>query len=178
MKRFFTFVLALMLCLSISAAEEPAPQELVLGNITIALPENSKILIESENNGLYEMAGNLGDALQTFALQHASLDAEVVERVRTERGEKEMMRQLAGEQLALLDVFRFETAFPAVKDGVLCVTSSLDFQFQGAIQSGLSLALFLDGTELTVLVTMDINGTAEVSAQLLEQMIAPMMAAE
>lgn len=178
MKRFFAFALVLMLCLSMAAAEETAPKEMVLGNITFALPQSSEILTEAENDGIYEMAGNLGEALQIFAVRHISLDAQVVERMRSERGEEEMLRQFAGEQLAVLDVLTFEAAFPAARDGILCVTSSLDFQYQGAIPSGLSLALFLDGTQLTALFTLDINGTAEVSAQLLEQMIAPMMAAE
>ena len=175
MRRIWAFMLILALCLPCAMAEDAAPKEIVLGNITFALPENGEILLEAENDGRYEMSGSLGEALHVFALMQWSIDAETVENLRTTQGEKVMLEIFAAEQFTEFNVYEFEPAYPATKENILCVTGSVDFSYMDAIPSGLSQALFLDGTLLTVLFVMDMNGTAESSAQMLEQMIAPMM---
>lgn len=175
MKRILVLLLAFAMCLSCALAEKTASREIVLGNITFALPENGEILIEAENDGRYEMSGNLGEALQVFALMQWSIAAETVENLRTTQGEEEMLKIFAAEHFAGFNVLEFVPAYPSAKENILCVTGSVDFSYMDAIPSGLGQALFLDGTQLTVLFVIDMNGTAEASAQMLEQMIAPMM---
>lgn len=175
MKRILALILIWTVCLSCATAENAAPKEIVLGNITFALNENSEILIEAENDGKHEMSGNLGEPLQVFALMQWSLDAETVERVKTSQGEKGMLKQFAGEHFAEFGVLAFEPVYPSAKEGILCVIGSVGFNYMDVLPSGLSQALFLDGTQLTVLFVLDMNGTAENSLQMLEQMIAPMM---
>lgn len=178
MKRMLALLLAAALVLSCAAAEVTAPKEIVLGNITFAMPDNSTILTEKESDGMYETSGNLGDALKVFALQQMSLDAQTVESLRTTHGEEEMLKIFAGEQLAEFEVTAFDAAYPAAKGEILCLTTSCDIQFLGGIPSSLSLALFLEGTVLTVLFVLDMSKAPGSSAKQLAEMIAPMMAAE
>lgn len=175
MKRIFILLLVFAMCLPCALAEKTAPEEIVIGNITFALPENGEILMEAESDGRYEMSGSLGEALHVFALMQWSIDAETVENLRTTQGEKVMLEVFAAEHFAAFNVLEFEPAYPSAKENILCVTGSVDFSYMDVVPSGLSQALFLDGTQLTVLFVIDMNGTAEDSAQMLEKMIAPMM---
>lgn len=177
MKRILCWMLLLMLCLPCALAQEASPKELILGMTTLALPENSAIGSDEVKNGERWITGVLEDGIKPFGIFYKWLSAEeqasLMEKMDT-TGEDPLM-SIMSESFAGFQVSEFEIEDRQTVNNVPCYVSSVDFKFLDAIDSGMSMAVFSNFQFQTIVIVVDVEGTAKTSAPLLEQIIAPMM---